>query len=158
MAKISKISIQGFKSFRQLNDFELNDGLNVLIGANGAGKSNFISFFKFLNAIVNGRMKLETKKMGGAGRILYNGSKVTPSFKGGVYFDLNGYIFDLEPTQLDDFVFSKEQIYFNGPKFGESKYLLGSGHEETKLHNVYSGTPSGDNARKDYVVRRIGIK
>jgi predicted ATPase len=152
MAKISKISIQGFKSFKRLNALELNDGLNVLIGANGAGKSNFVSFFKFLNAIVNERMGLETVKMGGAGRILYNGSKVTPSFKGEVYFDWNGYIFDLEPTQSGDFVFSQELIYFSGPYYGVTKYPLGVGHKETKLHNVYSSNKTGDNARKVYVV------
>ena len=50
--KIHSISIKNFKSIRQLDDFELQD-INILIGSNGAGKSNFISFFKFLNQIVN---------------------------------------------------------------------------------------------------------
>lgn len=39
--KIGKITIEGFKSIRSLRDFELRS-LNVLIGANGAGKSNFV--------------------------------------------------------------------------------------------------------------------
>jgi len=41
MAGVSKLTIAGFKSIRELRDFELRN-LNVLIGANGAGKSNFI--------------------------------------------------------------------------------------------------------------------
>jgi predicted ATPase len=41
---IKKLTIEGFKSIRKLEDFELRS-LNVLIGANGAGKSNFVGFF-----------------------------------------------------------------------------------------------------------------
>jgi predicted ATPase len=46
---IEKLTIEGFKSIRKLEDFQLG-ALNVLIGANGAGKTNFVSFFRFLRA------------------------------------------------------------------------------------------------------------
>ena len=39
--KIGKITLKGFKSIESLDDFEL-DSLTVMIGANGAGKSNFV--------------------------------------------------------------------------------------------------------------------
>jgi predicted ATPase len=48
-ATIKSLSIAGFKSIRDLRDFELKP-INVLIGPNGAGKSNFISFFRFLRS------------------------------------------------------------------------------------------------------------
>ena len=41
---LSKITIFGYKSIEKLENFRLYN-LNVLIGANGAGKSNFISIF-----------------------------------------------------------------------------------------------------------------
>lgn len=41
--KLKRVSISGFKSYGQKQDIELHD-VNVLIGANGSGKSNFISF------------------------------------------------------------------------------------------------------------------
>lgn len=44
---IKKLTIEGFKSICKLEDFELRS-LNVLIGANGAGKSNFVGFFRLL--------------------------------------------------------------------------------------------------------------
>ena len=44
---ISSIHIEGFKSIREMT-LALRP-INILIGANGAGKSNFISFFKLLN-------------------------------------------------------------------------------------------------------------
>lgn len=41
--KIKKLRIQNFKSIEDLS-IGLNDGLNILIGDNGAGKSNFLEF------------------------------------------------------------------------------------------------------------------
>ena len=42
---LENISIKGFKSIRELENFTLAS-LNVFIGANGSGKTNFISVFK----------------------------------------------------------------------------------------------------------------
>ncbi len=39
---LDKLTILGFKSIRELRNFELRN-LNVFVGANGAGKSNLIS-------------------------------------------------------------------------------------------------------------------
>lgn len=142
MAIIKKISLKGFKSIKSLENFELSAGLNVLIGANGSGKSNFISFFKFLNSIVNERMQLTCKKMGGASCILYNGTKVTSSFKGEVFFERNGYIFNLEPTQSEGFVFEQEELFFDGD-YKLIKNSLGSGHEETRIHKVDNKVAQG---------------
>jgi predicted ATPase len=44
---IERIKIENFKSIREL-DLELKP-INILIGANGAGKSNFLSFFELIN-------------------------------------------------------------------------------------------------------------
>ena len=46
---MNKIDINGYKSIRQLS-LELKP-INILIGANGSGKSNFLSFFDFLKQI-----------------------------------------------------------------------------------------------------------
>jgi predicted ATPase len=48
MNLLKSITLEGFKSIRALKDFTLGP-LNVLIGANGAGKSNFILFFRLRN-------------------------------------------------------------------------------------------------------------
>jgi predicted ATPase len=42
---LERITLTGYKSIRKLEAFPLNSGLNVLIGANGSGKTNFIRFF-----------------------------------------------------------------------------------------------------------------
>ena len=48
---LDKISISGFKSIKSISNFELKP-INILIGANGAGKSNFIDFFRMLRAML----------------------------------------------------------------------------------------------------------
>ena len=47
MSKLSNLTIKGYKSIQNLENFELSN-LNILLGANGPGKSNFISVFKLL--------------------------------------------------------------------------------------------------------------
>ena len=54
---LKRLTIRGFKSIRALEDFELRD-LNVLIGANGAGKSNFICLFEMLSRLMGKRLGL----------------------------------------------------------------------------------------------------
>jgi len=44
---IEKVTIKNYKSIRELTDFELNP-INILIGANNSGKSNFLDVFSFL--------------------------------------------------------------------------------------------------------------
>jgi predicted ATPase len=63
---LDQIEVHGFKSIESLS-LELRP-LNVLIGANGAGKSNFIALFRLLNEMVEGRFQLAVRKGGGAGR------------------------------------------------------------------------------------------
>src|SRR5713101_6200653 len=47
MTRLSRITLEGFRSIHSAA-LDLRP-LNVLIGANGAGKSNFIAFLKLLN-------------------------------------------------------------------------------------------------------------
>ncbi|GAG40198.1 unnamed protein product, partial [marine sediment metagenome] len=85
---ISKLTIKGYKSIRNLEDFELRN-INILIGPNGAGKSNFLSFFELLKATLEDNEQ-EISKLGTANRLFYMGSKVTKAcefklhFAGGV--------------------------------------------------------------------------
>lgn len=52
---INSIRIKGFKSIRDLEAFELTD-TNVLIGSNGAGKSNFVGFFRLLRDLIEQKL------------------------------------------------------------------------------------------------------
>lgn len=133
---IQHLSIAGFKSIRALHELRLGD-INVLIGANGAGKSNFVSFFQMLGEMVAGRLQVWTQKQGTADRILSFGVKETSELSGSIRFGRNGYDFALEPTLDGGFVFTKEKLFFNGPRYGMEWHPLGTGHREGKLRDKY---------------------
>jgi predicted ATPase len=123
MVELDSITIKGFKSIASIEKLKLSP-INILIGANGSGKSNFVSVFSFLNAIREGSLQDYVIKAGGAEKILHFGSKLTKdislhvSFQGGV----NQYYIDLQPTESDELVPKLETIYYwdknnypNGP-------------------------------------------
>lgn len=132
MSKINSITIKGFKSILSLDKFVLND-LNILIGANGSGKSNFISYFEMLRELIDQRLQVWVKKQGGADRLLSFGIKNTSYISNSIRFEDNGYDLTLEPTDNGEFVFSNEELYFNGPLYGVTRPKLGSGHSESNI-------------------------
>ena len=77
---IEQVVIKNYKSIRDLS-LPLNR-LNVLIGSNGVGKSNFISFFELTKAIYEQRFGSYTLSKGGIDSLLYRGRKVSPSIHG----------------------------------------------------------------------------
>jgi predicted ATPase len=130
---IEKLTIEGFKSIRKLEDFELRS-LNVLIGANGAGKSNFVAFFRLLRGLIDQKLQLAVATEGGADACLYLGPKVTQRLLAKLYFGANGYEFTLVPTADGRLVFADEVTVFRGGTFkDEIRQSLGSGHAESRL-------------------------
>lgn len=140
---IDKLTIEGYKSIRSLKNFKLNQ-LNILIGANGAGKSNFISFFRLLNELVEERLQLAVSKGGGADVFLHMGPKLTEKITGKIYFENNGYEISLERTVKSKLVFSEETLYFAGVYYPKAqRQSLGRGHEESKLRDTYERKEGG---------------
>lgn len=86
MPLLSHIKLKGFKSFREAH-LEL-ENLNILIGANGSGKSNFISLFELLNQIIQNNMGIFVPKSG-PDHFLHYGQKTTPEISVCLDFDLD---------------------------------------------------------------------
>ncbi len=114
--KVTDITIKGYKSIKSLENFKLGD-LNVMIGSNGAGKSNFISLFKFLGEMAEGRMQNLIRKSGGANTLLYFGSKTTHALEVKVDFGPNSYWLKLVPTADDSLFFEEEGGSYLGPNY-----------------------------------------
>src|SRR5580700_3784527 len=86
---ITNLTIKGYKSIRNLENLELRR-FNVLIGANGSGKSNFIDFFRMLNFMFNstdGNLQQFVVRKGRASSILYYGAKISRYLDASVQFD-----------------------------------------------------------------------
>jgi predicted ATPase len=128
---IKKLTIEGYKSIRKLDGFELRH-LNVLIGSNGAGKSNFVGFFRLLRELIEQRLELSIRLQGGADACLYLGPKVTPQLHCQIGFGSNGYEFTLVPTADNKLVFANETTIFHG-QYGPTRRSLGSGQLEARL-------------------------
>jgi len=130
MTRLRQLTVRGFKSIRELEGLKLAN-MNVLIGANGAGKSNFISLFRMLADIVDQRLQLFVKKEDGPDALLHGGRKKTSVMSVELYFAKNGYQFELAPAG-QQLVFSSEHTYFDGDITTVLR-PLGSGHPEAKL-------------------------
>jgi predicted ATPase len=76
MYGVRSISVAGFRSIRDLNFFTL-DRLNVLIGANGAGKSNFLELFSFLRKVCEQRLQTYVQSHGGPDAIVHLGGDIS---------------------------------------------------------------------------------
>jgi predicted ATPase len=138
---INKIQINGYKTIREL-DFRLRC-INILIGANGVGKSNFISFFKLIQNLYE--CSLETYSMQvGAENILHFGSKVTKLIYGYLQFDnTNGYEFTLMPRRNDSlFILDESVLFRNSTDYGDEwpTYNISSNSKEATI--------SSDNSQK----------
>lgn len=133
MSSLKSITVTGYKSIRELRAFPLRS-LNVLIGANGAGKSNFIGVFRLLGEIVEERLQLYVQTQGGPDALLHGGRGHTDRIHAEFGFAPNSYEFDLVPTSDNRLVFAKEQSWFDGTRVpGSHSKSLGGGHEESKL-------------------------
>ena len=136
MAILRRVILKGFKSIKEM-DLELHP-LNVLIGANGAGKSNLISFFKMLNEMMAGRLQQYIGTTGRAQSVLHFGPKVTPQMEAKLEFEVdNGvdtYDMRLFHAAGDTLVFADESLSFLQTGRTWPKLVpLGSGHEETRI-------------------------
>lgn len=126
--RLNKFILKGYKSIKQ-TEIVLNN-LNVFIGANGAGKSNFISFFKLLNAIINEQLNIFVPKNGFADTFLHYGRKHTKAIEAQLELDNHVYKFQLEPTADNRFIFTEETLTDHQK---QEVTHLGIGHSESNL-------------------------
>ena len=112
--KLRSIRLNGFKSIHpegQTIDFK---DITVLLGANGSGKSNLVSFFNMLNHMMAEKLQIYIGENGGAETLLYYGSKKTKLVSAEIEFSnidkKNTYKFSLSHGVGDILIFTEETI------------------------------------------------
>jgi predicted ATPase len=128
-SQLTRLLLRGYKSIAECN-IEMGC-LNVLIGANGAGKTNFIGFFRLIQRILDSQLQLTVGEMGGPDALLHFGRKATEKMSAELYFGNNGYRFALLPTQDNRMMFEREALWWN--MHGE--WRPHSGHFETYVED-----------------------
>ncbi len=141
---LKRVEIEGFKSIRHL-DLEMRP-VNILIGANGAGKTNFISLFTFLRNLSEGRLQNYVEKQGFAGSFFHFGTKKTQQITIDIKVGRNGYHVEFSHGEANDaLVFEQEYCTFSGSskhwqikgKLGESG-LLGRSEADSEHVRDYT--------------------
>jgi len=146
MKYLQKVRLKNFKSIRKI-DLMLSP-LNVMIGANGAGKSNFVGFFKMLEAVSRRQLEEYVGLQGTSPGFFFYGNRHY-----GIDCELNlclgdrpvTYGFILKPNNENQLVFTEEKIVY-----GDKNYPLGIGHRESHLY-VDSG-----NKIRNRLSRQVG--
>jgi predicted ATPase len=137
---LQHIAIKGYKSIKSL-DLDMNN-INILIGANGAGKSNFISMFTFLSQLSHGRLRTYVEQQGFANTFFHFGAKHTPKINLDLKVANNGYHVDfIHGTSDDVLIFEQEYCTINTSSrhwaiqgsLGETGLLSGSKVKSTPI-------------------------
>lgn len=160
MENLKRITVKGFKSIRNIS-LELGP-LNVLIGVNGAGKSNLVSFFKMLNEMMGGRLQQYVATSGRAQSLLHFGPKITPQLEATLEFEVDKgtdtYHLRLFHAAGDTLVFAEEELTFLGKDWPGSPKptALGAGHQETRINDE---ADKGDHTAKTvrYLLNRCRV-
>ncbi|EYF05238.1 AAA family ATPase [Chondromyces apiculatus] len=136
MDYIRKLQLAGYKSIEHI-DLELRP-FNVLIGANGAGKSNLLSWFRFLNWITAERLQFHVADQGDAESVLHHGVNRTQHLTCTLGFSsqsgTNEYEIRLQNTETGSLVFEHERLRYQAQGSSQPHVVdLGAEPRETRL-------------------------
>jgi predicted ATPase len=130
---LASIEVEGFTSIRSAS--VTLGRLNVLVGANGAGKSNFVHAFEMLGRLAAEDLGLFVGLNGGASALvnaLDSESRIKLRLNG----PPNSYEAILLPGANDELIFGSETVFFQDAEKYDRPWslVIGSGHRETRLH------------------------
>lgn len=142
---LKKMTLRGFKSIERLDDFELHN-LTILIGANGAGKSNFVDFFRLLRAMADEGLQKYVAQQGPADGLFFMGPKRTPRIVAHLEFGQDVaqdvYEFEIEPAADGQVFLAAERIRYNNETGHGSLNNIGSGGRESILKHTIDRRPT----------------
>ena len=142
-SRLTTIRLQGYRSFRR-EEITFGD-VTVLLGANGSGKSNLVSFFELLWFLSTGALqRYVVQRAGGSDSILYGGRRTTPQMCAEIEFAdgdpadetqrTSTYRIRLADAAPDTLVFVEERVRYHASGFESPQdILLGAGHQECRL-------------------------
>ncbi|KFA91705.1 AAA family ATPase [Archangium violaceum] len=136
---ITRIQVEGYRS---LQNVELKPGrVTVLIGANGAGKSNLLSFLRMVALMRTQSLRRYVGEAGGASALLHYGPKVTKELNIRLEFEqktgANAYGARLGYGAGDTLLYLDETVEYRAAGSAVFKVTsLGAGHKESMLEEA----------------------
>lgn len=116
--KLQEVTIKGYKSiaFDRPVTLKLND-VSILLGANGAGKSNIVSFFRMLSYMMSKSFGKYVEMSGTSSALLHYGAKKTPVMSGELRFSdsesMDTYSFSLANATPDRLIITEEHVVWH---------------------------------------------
>ncbi len=147
---ITKIEVDGFKSLKNF-ELELHEGLNILVGPNGSGKTNIVLFFEFLSKLVTMPVGDAITEMGGFSfifqkigngyvdviKVKVEGEKTEKNMKNSFKYS---YSFELKISEDSDNVIYGNQVII---LVTETQSMIFSFNPETKGISIQHKQPDG---------------
>ena len=144
MAKLTGLEIHGFKSIDGEGQSLDLGPITVLLGANGAGKSNLVSFLRMVNFMTTGGLQTYVADQGFADTLLYYGSKTTTEISARLKFEdeaaKDEYSFTLRCDATNRLFLLDETVTYHAA--GRQNPLvrqLGGGSKESQLAEQVAG-------------------
>jgi chromosome segregation protein len=135
---LSKLELQGFKSFANKTKLKFSDGISCVIGPNGSGKSNIVDAIRW----VLGEQKVSTLRTDRMESVIFNGAKDSrPLSMAEVSLTVHNNKNVLASEYTD--VMISRRLY----RSGESQYLLNQSPCRLKdIHDLFMDTGMGANS------------
>lgn len=116
--KLKSLHIKGFKSIDNIEGAAIDfDDITVLLGANGVGKSNLVSFFYMMNHMMTGALQNYIAERGYADAFLFFGSQNTREITAQIKFEdergIDTYQFRLTHAAGDILIFTEEVLSYH---------------------------------------------
>jgi predicted ATPase len=157
LTQLTSLRLAGWKSIRDA-DIQLRP-LNVLIGANGAGKSNLVGFFRSIAEMRKGRFQVYVGTTGGAEAVLHYGSKRTAAIQAEFRFatDLgrSTYCFRLIPAAVNSLLFELEKLTYSSGLVVSESFQAHSESSLDLLDDLFNpdNPPGPDHDRSGELIR-----
>lgn len=140
--RLIRLSLEGYRSFHS-EAIDFGD-LTVLLGANGSGKSNLVSFFRMLGFLGTGALQEYVGREGRSNSLLFGGRRMSPQLRAKVVFEgrdhatgrrtTTTYAIRLGDAAPDTLIFLEERARYHRSDFQTPQdILLGAGHRESRL-------------------------
>lgn len=147
---LKRITLENFFSFGEPTTIELNPGVNLLVGINGSGKSNFLKAIRLLHEAVAGKglENLLLKEWGGLDEITNLSGGRSSVIK--LTYEFEATLYKFHTYQLIIRTFSNLEYIFD--EFLTTKYYKENNGEEVKLIDV-----TGGNQSREHITGRVRL-
>lgn len=112
--KLKSVTVSGYRSYSSDREMTIDLGdVNLIIGANGAGKSNFISFLEMISYMATDGLSQFVGRNGFARSLIYYGhsrASVSGRFRFGDGISEDTYSFAMEPAADGSLFISSETV------------------------------------------------